>query len=514
MAVAVGAAGGRIEVDPEAVIGAGRNLGSLGSQLGMLSDALGSALSSGIASGLDPAGVKVGLTYGRQAQDFATQLANAANAFKGAGHLLEATGVNYRNADAASTIGGSGAVVDLSGEPGWTTAGDISAGPNSAVVPAPPQFALLQPFFSMAWPSGNPAMLRLTAAQWRNFAHGFAVFEPQLVLVKAVVSAQNTPETPAIVSDLDELARGISALADASVQVAHDVEDFASTVHETQDAIRRLLDRVSIGGLFDTLKGVLTGDGENILREVARDVRTVLDNFQRQVKGVIGLLEELTTLIGDAATAFQKWVRPKLVAVFGEQHGGAMADRLKIHSDLGVGAVTGLIGTVSSLVALADSDTWKGLADLAVTAVQDPSTVPGVLQTVGKNLTAWDKWTGENPGRAAGEAFFNIGSLILPSGVIGGTSRAASALGRASNALDSTRAAVRPAGVPSPGGNPLSQGAVAGRGGERAPVSQQPSSGQHYTSSNKPPSTSALENTAAIIQSTEARKREEAEGQS
>jgi hypothetical protein len=61
VAVTVGTAGGRIEVDPEAVIRAGRHLGSLGSQLGMLSDALGSALSSGIASGLDPAGVKVGL---------------------------------------------------------------------------------------------------------------------------------------------------------------------------------------------------------------------------------------------------------------------------------------------------------------------------------------------------------------------------------------------------------------------------------------------------------------------
>ncbi|PRC59005.1 hypothetical protein C6A85_25630, partial [Mycobacterium sp. ITM-2017-0098] len=69
------------------------------------------------------------------------------------------------------------------------------------------------------------------------------------------------------------------------------------------------MDRLSIGGLWDTVTGFLTGEGDDILRGVARDVGTVLDNFQQQVKGIVGLLDELVVLIGEAATAFQKWVR-------------------------------------------------------------------------------------------------------------------------------------------------------------------------------------------------------------
>ena len=84
-------------------------------------------------------------------------------------------------------------------------------------------------------------------------------------------------------------------------------------MQETQDAIRDLMDRISLDGLWDTVTGFLTGDGDDILREVADDVKQLLENFQSQVKGVVGLLGELTTLLGSAADAFQKWVRPILV---------------------------------------------------------------------------------------------------------------------------------------------------------------------------------------------------------
>lgn len=101
-----GASGDRIEVEPEVLIRAGKAVGSLGEQLGALSDALGAALGSGIASGTDPPGLDFGLKYGRQAQQFADTVAQAANAYKSVGYILEATGYNYKNADAASTIGG------------------------------------------------------------------------------------------------------------------------------------------------------------------------------------------------------------------------------------------------------------------------------------------------------------------------------------------------------------------------------------------------------------------------
>src|SRR4051812_41301858 len=64
--VGVAGAGGRIEVEPEVLLRSGQRMGSIGTQLGMLSDALGAALGSGIASGMDPAGANFGMSYGRQ----------------------------------------------------------------------------------------------------------------------------------------------------------------------------------------------------------------------------------------------------------------------------------------------------------------------------------------------------------------------------------------------------------------------------------------------------------------
>jgi hypothetical protein len=92
-----------------------------------------------------------------------------------------------------------------------------------------------------------------------------------------------------------------------------------------------------------------------------------------------------------------------------------------LYTDVQVGAVTGLIGTVSGVVAMADPDTWKGMAEMALSVAKDPSSLPGVLENMGKEFVAWDKWSGDHPGRAAGEAAFNIGSLFVPGGALSKT---------------------------------------------------------------------------------------------
>lgn len=441
----------RIEVDPEALVAAGRQMASLGSQLGRLSDALGAALAGGIASGTDPAGLNFGMKYGRQAQDFAEAVAEAADAFTTVGLLVEATGINYRNADAASTIGGSGPGAGVSGQPGKTMPAHVPPGPNGVTVPAPSKWHLVQPFLqalpmfgllagtAMTWPSGHSAMMGITAMQWRNFATGFALIEPQLGGIRSVVGAQSIPESGAMVAAVDDLGAAISSLADVASTMAQTVSDFAATVQATQDAIRRLLDRLSISGLWDTVTGLLTGEGDDILREVARDIGTVLENFQQQVQGIVGLLDELTILIGDAATAFQKWIRPVLVEHFGDGVGNALADAVTLYTDIQVGAATGLIGTVAGAVALADPDTWKGMAELAASVVQDPSSAPDVLANMGKEFLAWDKWSGEHPGRAAGEAAFNIGSLFVPGGALTKTGSIARGLNLSRRMLDEGR---------------------------------------------------------------------------
>jgi hypothetical protein len=426
-------------------------MGSLGTQLGMLSDALGAALASGIASGMDPAGASFGFSYGRNAQDFADQLANAANNFKSVGYMLEATGYNYKNADAASTVGGAGPAGGVGGEPAETKAGDVPTGPNSMMVPPPLKWSLIQPFLraipgiglfasaAMTWPSGNPSLLRVTAAQWRNLASGLSAFDDDIAALKTAVSVQKIPEGAKIDDALTTLAGGMSKLAEVAPAMAQSIDDFANGVQNAQDAIRRLLDRLSFEGLWDTVTGLLTGEGDNILREVARDVGDVLENFQQQVKGVVGLLGELATAIGDAATAFQKWVRPVLVEAFGEDVGGTLADAVTVYTDFQVGLTTGLINTVSGTVAMADPDTWKGMAEVAMSVAEDPSKLPGVLENMGKEFVAWDQWSGDHPGRAAGEAAFNIGSLFVPGGALSKTGTVAKGLGYTTRLLEERR---------------------------------------------------------------------------
>ena len=430
----------RIEVEPQELITAGEQIGALGTQLGMLSNAMGQVLAGGVASGNDAAGMNFGVTYSRGADGFASGLADAANAFTNVGLMLEATGYNYRNADAASVAGGPGPSGGVSGEPGKTEPGDAPYGPNGATVPPPSSWYLIQPllnvipgfgFFAgtaMTWPNGNSALLNVTAAQWRNLSQGLALFEPAMAAAKALAGGQIIPESADINKSLADLGLGVTNLSNLAGTTATAVSDFATGVQETQDAIRRLLDRLSLEGLWDNLTGFLTGEGDDILREIARDVGTVLENFQDQVKGLVGLLGELGVLLGEAASAFQNWIRPVLVEAFGDRNGNVLADAVTFYTDVQVGSVAALLGLVADTVALADPDTWKGMADLALSIAKDPSTIDDVLLGMGKEFIALDQIQGDHPGRGIGAAGVNIASLFVPGGALSKTGTLAKGL--------------------------------------------------------------------------------------
>ncbi|MCF6387605.1 TNT domain-containing protein [Mycobacterium sp. MBM] len=344
--------------------------------------------------------------------------------------MLEATGYNYQHADQASAAGGSGPSGSVSGAPAETTPADAPYGPNGSLVTPPAKYHLITPFLrmipvfgmaagvAMTWPSGNSGMMNVTAAQWRNFATGLTVFESALAPVKASVGVQSIPEGASIATALSDLGDGTATLAGIADGLATAISDFAAGVLETQDAIRDLLDRISLDGLWDTVTGLLSGDGDRVLREIADDVSTVLENFQNQVKGVLGLLSELKTLLGEASDAFEKWLRPILVETFGEEHGNFLADAIDLYTDVQVGGAAAVIGLVSGTVALADPDTWKGLADTAIMIAKDPTKIDDVLKQAGSEFIALDEWQGDNPGRGFGEAAGNIASLFIPGGAL------------------------------------------------------------------------------------------------
>jgi hypothetical protein len=421
-------AGGRIEVDPEVLLRAGTRMSSIGAQLDALSTSLGAALGSGVASGWDPAGAHFGLTYGDAAQEFANTLAAAASAFKFTGVRLEATGYNYKNADASSTIGGGGPMGSVGAMPSETKAVDAPTGPSGAIVPPPANWWLIEgllnaipgigPFAGavMTWPTGNPSLMRLTAAQWKNFATGLSAFNDDVPALKTALSQQHIPEQGKIQECLGEIGEYLPWLSEHATTIATNTDDFANGVQKAQDAIRRLLDRISPEGLLDTVTGILSGDGLDILRQVADDVGTVLENFQNEVKGIVGLLSDLSKALGEALDAFQKWIRKPLIAIFGDELGNTLADGVTFYTDIQLGLINGVIGTVSGLVSLADVDTLKGMAEMAMSVAEDPTKLPGVLENMGKQFIAYDQLTGDHPGRGVGEAAFNIGLLFVPGG--------------------------------------------------------------------------------------------------
>ncbi|MGW0159977.1 hypothetical protein ACWDUN_11700 [Mycobacterium sp. NPDC003323] len=450
----------RIEVEPQALIDAGKNVGSLGAQLGALSDAMSQVLSSGIASGTDPAGLNFGIQYGRQADAFAEYLAQLTNSFKSVGLMLEATGINYQHADQASTPGGAGPSGAVSNEQAETKAGDAPYASITGFVPPPPKWWLIQPFLNMiplfgialTWPTGNSGMMNVTAAQWTNVGRGLKVFEPALQAAAMAAGAQDIPEVGQIKKALQDLGEGATKLATVADGIGTAITDFARGVQETQDAIRSLLDRLSLDGLIDTITGFFTGEGEDTLRQIADEVGTVLENFSNQIQGVLGLLEELGTLLGEASDAFSKWARPILVETFGEDAGNALATVLDVYTDIQVGGAVAVIGLVSGTVALADPDTWKGLADTAVMIAKDPSMIDDVLKQAGSEFIALDEWQGENPGRGFGEAVGNIATLFIPGGALAKGGAVAKGLAATRNLLQ--KGELGPLGrLPGLGGN-------------------------------------------------------------
>ena len=326
---------GRVEVEPDALIAAGQIVLTTGEQLSALSEAVKPMVADGLASGMDLAGFNVGVQYGRQSQEFTNALANAANAFKSVGYRLMASGYNYRNADAASTIGGAGPSGGLGPAPQESHPGDAARLPQNLLVPPPTKWYLITAFLPVTtWPNGHPGLMKVTAAQWKNFANGFKVFESMLAAPKAVVGAQHIDESGKMQDELTMLGKHITNLATISDSVAKLVDDYANGVQETQDAIRRILDRLSVDGLLDAAKDIITGDGMKLLREVADNIKALWNDFQRNVKAVTGLLSEAITLLGEAVDEFQKLIRPVLIAAFGDRVGGALADGIKFYTDV------------------------------------------------------------------------------------------------------------------------------------------------------------------------------------
>jgi len=133
------------------------------------------------------------------------------------------------------------------------------------------------------WPSGSPAQMRVAAGAWRSFASPLYAVSNEVAGPYNSVGAQEISEGESIKSVIREIEGVFGQLAMASEALATAVEGFAADVENTQNAIRRLLDRLgSIGSIVGMFFEFVRGHGEEELHEIAADIRTVLDHLKSE----------------------------------------------------------------------------------------------------------------------------------------------------------------------------------------------------------------------------------------
>ncbi|MBO0679077.1 hypothetical protein JRC04_16555 [Mycolicibacterium sp. S2-37] len=386
------------------------------------------------------------------------------DASRSVGFGIGMSATNYSEADAASTIGGGPAPVTAPGKPGEF---DSPAAPGSSGggVPPPVLWSVLQSFIPNTWPDGDPIRLRASAEAWQTFASAIDGIAGELTGPSGVVGGQQIPEGGAMTSAITELAQSVSGIATEAGNLATQTREFADDVKSTQDAIRDLCDRISPSGIFDGIKAVFSGEALDEIKEIADDVKEVLNNFGRQADGRISLMQKLITALDDAVVSMQQSARREFTHYLGEDVGGALATQLEIRSNISEGIIKAGLETVVGIQQLdptrfASSPdgagaAWSGVLDTLKYATptgvaMDPAGALDHGKDMVGGITHAEDWRADRPGLGLGGVLFEAGSAATGVGAAKTGLRGASAAADAGEAGPAVRAAAGTAETTAP----------------------------------------------------------------
>jgi hypothetical protein len=353
--------------------------------------------SAGMA-GDDPAGAALGHSYDGSASKLIEAMATTRNGLCGLGIGVRMSAHNYSLAEAMSNIGGSGNPLPAPPSPG-----PISAGPPPSSVGssdgAPPGWGWVAPYLGMIWPSGDSAKLRAAAAAWITAGTQFALGE---ILgtgaPMGAIRAQQIPEGAVIDRAFTDAYSSTTSLVQQCQQIAAQLTSYAAKVDKVHAAILDLLARIC-----DPLTGIkevwdiLTDEDEDEIKQIADDIRTVVDYAARQWDQFLH-----STGVGHAID---------LAGHYAKNMWGEAGE-----------AVEGL-WNISSFRMLIDPIGYgKGIAGMTLGAAPlvglGPDGAPSVWdswKTLGKDVSHWDQWK-TDPAGAAGRTVFDVGTLFLPGG--------------------------------------------------------------------------------------------------
>ncbi|TGD86872.1 hypothetical protein BayCH28_16730 [Mycolicibacterium sp. CH28] len=388
-------------------------------------------------TGQDAAGTAFGFAYQDSAKALVDGVAKGVNALRHIGYLIQGSATNYSRAEAAADIGGGASPLAAPVAPGQYAAPGGVPDVNGPGRTPPVLWYLVEFLVGDWWPNGDPGQLRVAATAWSAFAAPLYGVTGENAGAYAVIDTQQMPDKEPMKSAVRDVGTAMSSLAGEAQKLAGELNNFATDVENTQNAIRDLLDKLKsvVGSVVDqgvlgTVFELLTGDAEEKIQEVADDIKAVIANHKRQSAARKELLAELVNGIKNYTRAMEVITRVELVNYLGEDAGRIVANINDAFTDTTVGVSLGAINTVGGLVTGFDpigdpKGTWATIEGLGKMAeVFNPTTAPmafardpqGSLDMV-KNVTHFDDiFTGNRPFIGVGELGFDIGTAVVPGG--------------------------------------------------------------------------------------------------
>lgn len=461
-----------IVVDPEVLAGSGVSVSSVGDEIAAAVNTLAAALPNGAMAGHDRAGLAFGQAYQQSAQALMDAAGAAVGGGRKVGFGVQLSATNYSRADASSTIGGGGVPLTPPSAPGEFDAPSVPS-PFGGGVAEPFLWSMVEMFVGDVWPNGDPAQLRAAGTAWSAFGRSMAGIAGQLEGPSATISGQQIPEGGAMASALSDLKQGLADICTESAKLGVQLFEFATDVESAQNAIRDLLSRLSPSGIFDAIGAVFSGDAMEELREIADDIRAVLDNLGRQANARQHSIQDVMQLIDGAVLSLQKNARKEFVDFFGEDVGNPVATAFDILTNQGQGILEVGLENIEGIQQLdpfrfaydfeGAKETWGALGETAfyanpMTAILDPIGAFEHGKDMAEGFAHVDDWSTERPGLGPAKFATEIGSMLIP-GV--GATKATRAASLADDVAEGAGPTVHSPNIP---GNPVSElGTVAER---------------------------------------------------
>jgi hypothetical protein len=437
-----------IVVEPEVLSGAGESIDAVGEELAAALSTLSAGLPNGAMAGHDKAGLAFGQAYQQAGQALLDAGAASVNAGRQVGFGVQMSATNYSRADASSTIGGGASALPNPTPPGRFDTPTVPS-PFRGGVMEPFLWSMVQSFVGDVWPNGDPAQLRAAAGAWQTFSTTLTGISGQLAGPSAAISSQQIPEGGAMTSAVSEFGQSISEIAGECGKLAMQLLEFASDVESAQNAVRDLLSRLSPSGLLDGLKAVFTGDALEELREIAEEIKAVLNNLKRQADARQQALRDITQILDSAVVSLQENARREFTQYLGEDVGDAVATAFDVQTNLGEGFLKGGVGALEDVQQLnplrfaydpeGAKETWGGMLETSFNSslvghVLDPDKAAGTQKEMLKGLVHAEDWTRDRPGLGLGQNVFDVGSVFI--GGAGAARTGTRAAGEAADAAE------------------------------------------------------------------------------